>query len=284
MGIKILFSIVIAFAEEVTFTAYSQNPVQEYQLTQEEKSMDLFLYVDKAATAQFIKVYEKGNLVSTYVVSTGREVAESNYKNPNFETYCSSTPTGVFRPLGMHDLYLSEQWGGSKMYNTTFIQNGYAFHGVDQHYYKDLGRRASGGCIRMTQEDSKVVYDKIKIVNSKRGKMRIRIDDSSPESEKINIAEDCANQMLVVKCAQEKLRKEQYYKKNLPVAKTVSGRTFKTYNIPFDYAYQKEVECQSELAAKGAFSLAPRRSPRPYRRPNPLPKVYLTDPPGDAFF
>lgn len=280
--IVFFYFIQFAFCEVTHNIPVVTDPGPQIVLTDEEKNKPLFIYVDKAAGAQTMRVYEKGVLMGSYPVSTGREVAESNYKNPNFETYCSSTPVGDFRPRSMNELHLSNQWGGSKMYNAVFFQGGYAIHGVDENYYEQLGSRASGGCIRMTQENSKKVFDRINAVGMRN--TGIKIVDSSSESERLNIQENCDNQMLVVRCAQEKLRSERYYQTNAPVQRTINGRTFTSFNVPFDYAYQKEEECRAELEAKGAFRQSMRSSPRPRPRPLVFPPVYTTEPVQDSPF
>ncbi len=282
MFIVFLYLIQFGFCEVTHSVPVVLNPAPQVQLTDEEKNKALLIYIDKSASVQTMRIYEKGVLMASYPVSTGREVAESNYKNPNFETYCSTTPVGEFRPRSMSELYLSNQWGGSKMYNTAFFQGGFAIHGVDEHYYEQLGTRASGGCVRLTQDNSKTVFDKINKVGMRN--TEIKIVDSSPESEKINIQEDCENQMLVVRCTQDKLRKEKYYENNPPVQKTINGRTFTTYNVPRDYAYQREEECRAELEARGAFKRSVRTSPRPRARPPVFPPQYTSEPVQDAPF
>lgn len=258
------------------------NPPPAIELTEKEKKMPLLIYVDKGANAQMMRVFEKGMLVASFPVSTGREVGESNYKNPNFETYCSTTPVGEFKPKQMHDLYLSKQWGGSKMYNAMFFKGGYAIHGVDDKYYEHLGTRASGGCIRTTQENSKKIFDKVQKIGAKN--TTIKIVDSSPASDQLRIAEDCENQMKVNQCAQAKLKKEKYYENNPPTPKDVNGETFMIYNIPREYAYEKEVECKEELTAQGALRETVRTSPRPKPRPAKLPIHYSSEPAKDAPF
>ncbi len=280
--IVFLYFIQFAFCEVTQNDSGVTDPGSQIRLTDAEKKKPLLIYVDKAAGAQTMHVFEKGVLTGSYPVSTGREVAESNYKNPNFETYCSSTPVGDFKPRTMNDLHLSNQWGGSKMYNAVFFKGGYAIHGVDDKYYDQLSSRASGGCIRLTQENSKKVFDRINAVGMR--STGIKIVDSSSDSEKLIIQENCDNQMLVVKCAQDKLKSERYYKNNPPVQKTIEGRTFTSYNVPMDYAYQREEECRAELDAKGAFRHSMRSSPRPRPRPLVFPPIYSSEPIQDAPF
>jgi hypothetical protein len=40
-----------------------------------------------------------------------------------------------------------------------FFVGGVALHATEPEFYSKLGSRASGGCVRLTQEDAKTVYD-----------------------------------------------------------------------------------------------------------------------------
>ena len=83
-------------------------------------------------------------------ISTGREkeeIAESG------RSYFSSTPKGFFRPQRVYENYYSVTWEAD-MPNAVFMcQNfarecGIAVHATSKSHYAELGKKASGGCIR----------------------------------------------------------------------------------------------------------------------------------------
>lgn len=124
---------------------------------------DLYLYVNKAVSglwAQQMYVYEKVEdetlpdgydfrLDKRLLASTGRE---------KFERYHTTTPTGLFRldRTRFFPSAISYQWNGTAMpwamffdYNYTTRKSGYAIHAAIPDYNRNLGQRASAGCVRL---------------------------------------------------------------------------------------------------------------------------------------
>lgn len=119
-----------------------------------ESLTDYLIYVD--TNAQVTNVY-KGNmnnwsLIKSMSCSTGKEGSE--------------TPTGVFDIRDKDEWFFSEQYQQGGKYWVQF-QGDYLFHSIP--YAKDketildttLGKAASHGCIRLSLEDSKWLYETI---------------------------------------------------------------------------------------------------------------------------
>ncbi|MGE3611498.1 MAG: L,D-transpeptidase family protein [Bacteriovoracaceae bacterium] len=125
------------------------------------KSYRLVIAVNKSASgsdAQKVNVYENGQLVFTDKVSTGREQVENKTKSGR--VYFSTTPIGFYRPVTVYKDYYSNTWQ-APMPNAVFFRGGIAIHATTESHYKELGKRASGGCVRLTLESSKLMREKI---------------------------------------------------------------------------------------------------------------------------
>ncbi len=126
---------------------------------------DEFLYVSKAAGgawAQHLYMFHKsasGELVyeQAFPVSTGREQQEK---------YFTSTPTGMFEldPNRFDRVHFSHRWHGAAMPWAMFLDytihghaTGIAMHSAEGHAY-ELGKRASGGCIRLPPEKAEELF------------------------------------------------------------------------------------------------------------------------------
>lgn len=90
-------------------------------------------------------VYHYGNLVNRFLISTGRERWETARSG---RTYFTSTPSGWFSPKRYVQTYWSDTWE-ARMDYAIFFNGGIALHATTPDHYKELGRRASGGCVRM---------------------------------------------------------------------------------------------------------------------------------------
>ncbi|WP_408098123.1 L,D-transpeptidase [Peredibacter sp. HCB2-198] len=144
----------------------------------------LVIAVNKAAKgkgAQTLTMYENGVEILKEKISTGREKEE---KAKSGRTYFSTTPKGFFRPTKIYRDYLSYTWN-APMPNAVFFIGGIALHATTKSHYKELGTRASGGCVRMIHESSLLLREKVmdtglgsspgqfKVVNEAKGRNRI---------------------------------------------------------------------------------------------------------------
>ena len=144
----------------------------------------LVIAINKAAKgpeAQTLRIIENGVEILREKISTGREKEE---KAKSGRVYFSTTPKGFFRPTKVYKDYMSYTWQ-APMPNSVFIVGGIAIHATGTSAYADLGKRASGGCIRTKLELSKYIREKVmesgkgsapgqyKIVNESSGRNRI---------------------------------------------------------------------------------------------------------------
>ena len=137
---------------------------------------DLYLYVSKSTTdkgpwAQRMFVLAKQpdqqfKLLHTWLVSTGRE---EQVVSPSGRELGTHTPDGMFKlDRGrFYKDYTSRQWQ-SPMPNAMFFDwqtegrpSGLAIHGSDTNGEKALGNRASHGCIRLSAENARTLFELI---------------------------------------------------------------------------------------------------------------------------
>jgi hypothetical protein len=129
-------------------------------VAQAVRSHRLVIAVNKAAKgpgAQTLTMYENGVEILKEKISTGREKTE---KAKSGRVYLSTTPKGYFRATKMYQDYLSYTWN-APMPNAVFFIGGIALHATTKSHYKELGTRASGGCVRLILETSKLIRSKI---------------------------------------------------------------------------------------------------------------------------
>jgi hypothetical protein len=154
----------VMLAEERLFTALPDD-IEQY--------FDLFLYVSKAtsgALAQRMFIFERGiddqiNPTVQWLVSTGRERREK---------YFTTTPEGIYKLDAdrMHRKWWSRRWNAPMPFAIFFDYTvktgkaGLAVHATPQHI-DELGRRASGGCIRLHPDHARALFDRLDDPSSK---------------------------------------------------------------------------------------------------------------------
>lgn len=119
-------------------------------------------YIEVDKTNQVIRVYERGDgtythLIRRMVCSTGR--------------IDSKLPDKLYEMSGARLKWCRAADGHLYMQYATRIYSSYMFHGVPTDgvggsrvkadYYRKLGERASGGCIRMLCADAKWIFDNV---------------------------------------------------------------------------------------------------------------------------
>lgn len=103
---------------------------------------------------QTMWVYVDGRHTYTWPVSTGREKRENP---PTGRKYFSSTPTGTWTPYGMTRLHRSRLWDANMPY-AIWLTGGIAIHAALPNYERMLGQRASGGCIRLSNQNAATLF------------------------------------------------------------------------------------------------------------------------------
>jgi hypothetical protein len=149
-----------AAEEPLTLQRNPLTPSQVYQRygVNVFAEFPVVILINKAArgpTAQRLLVYHQGDLVGNFATSTGRERWETS---PSGKHYFTTTPVGWFRPIRFIKDYFSQTWE-APMRLSVFFNGGIAVHATTPSHYKDLGQRASGGCVRLTMRNAQVVWN-----------------------------------------------------------------------------------------------------------------------------
>jgi hypothetical protein len=73
------------------------------------------------------------------------------------------TPSGKFRPFRLEEDHYSKEWDDAPMPHSIFFTgDGHAIHGT--LYQKSLGRRASHGCVRLSQTNAATLFSMVEDV------------------------------------------------------------------------------------------------------------------------
>ncbi|MGE3756472.1 MAG: L,D-transpeptidase [Pseudobdellovibrionaceae bacterium] len=118
----------------------------------------------KGSTKQSLVLYKNGVETLKTKVSTGREKIEKKrtlfrWHAPK-KTYFSTTNTGFFGVLWMNTLHKSKLWGTEMPY-AVFFDGGIAVHQAPEGTEGALGKRASGGCVRVSKNVASTIYSYI---------------------------------------------------------------------------------------------------------------------------
>ena len=95
---------------------------------------------------QAMSVYEDGELIDTWPVSTAR---------PGYHT-----PSGTFRPYSYQPMHYSKKFDNAPMPHSIFFSGGYAIHATP--HVGNLGRPASHGCVRLHPTHAATLYEMTK--------------------------------------------------------------------------------------------------------------------------
>jgi lipoprotein-anchoring transpeptidase ErfK/SrfK len=136
------------------------------------KEFRYVIVVNKANTgkeAQTVKVYEYGQLIRTEKVSTGRDAFERKGENHSKRDSWTVTPTGYYTPTTLTRLHKSSAYGGkfswitggTKMPFAIFFNGGIAFHERPNGTEDMLGKKASGGCIRLPKGFAEELFTRV---------------------------------------------------------------------------------------------------------------------------
>ena len=104
---------------------------------------------------QHMDVYLDGELIHRYTVSTAWE---RNVEGKSGRVYNAYTPEGVFTPDALETKRYSNLWRVNLKYVIRF-SGGVWIHATTTDHYKELGAPASGGCVRMHEEDAAELFD-----------------------------------------------------------------------------------------------------------------------------
>lgn len=79
------------------------------------------------------------------------------------------TPVGKFRPVRLEKSWHSRKYDWAPMPHSIFFYRGYAMHGTTEE--RNLGRRASHGCVRLSRENAATLFAMVR----ERGRANARI-------------------------------------------------------------------------------------------------------------
>ena len=127
---------------------YSLGKVKDTLFTLTNNFIEVNLKTQRAI------LHQKNDSDLVFLISTG---------NPNISEGIE-TPQGIFTVQNKNPLATSKQFNDAKLFNWIGVSGNVGFHGLEgKKYYATLGKRASShGCIRISIEDGKILYDKVK--------------------------------------------------------------------------------------------------------------------------
>lgn len=151
--------------------------------------------IDKAAQQMTVEVDGVARWV--WPVSTGRRGYE--------------TPAGNFRPFRLEEDHYSKEWDEAPMpYSIFFTGEGHAIHG--SYETRNLGRRASHGCVRISPRNAEKLFTLIKREGLSNARVVVREDPNAPTVAKRRLPE------------QQVSKQQQQFRKMAPgQAETLSG-------------------------------------------------------------
>jgi|GEM_PF-942715 len=121
------------------------------------QAMAARLHAKVDLSEQSIYISLDGEMLYIWAVSTGRD---------GFET-----PTGTWTAQRKHELWLSRTYDNAPMPFAVFFYGGYAIHGTSA--VSRLGRRASHGCVRVTNRNAETFYNLVDEVGLAETKVEI---------------------------------------------------------------------------------------------------------------
>lgn len=169
-----------AFAQDAGATVSPTRPVDVAVNFSESdletpwiKEFRYVIVVNKAnegSEKQTIKVFEYGKLIRKEKVSTGRDGFERKGENHAKNDSWTVTPTGFYTPNFLSKDHRSSAYGGrfswltggTKMPFAIFFNGGIALHEAPKGTEGALGRKASGGCVRLPESLSSDLFYRVK--------------------------------------------------------------------------------------------------------------------------
>lgn len=127
------------FSPEQVYEAYGVDVYREFPVV---------IYVSKVS--QTATVYQNGQRVNYFLISTGREQWETSKSG---RQYFTGTPAGWFSPQRYVQKHWSNTWQ-AMMEFAIFFNGGIAVHATTPDHYKELGTKASGGCVRAHRDQA----------------------------------------------------------------------------------------------------------------------------------
>lgn len=152
--------------------SFSENDFQTYPWLKEFEIVIVVNKADEGSDKQSLRLYQNGKLKEYARVSSGRENFEKGCsvgQTPRKDhcsnrAYWSTTPTGYFDVDNLVENYFSNLWQTWMPY-AVFFTDGIALHQAPAGTEAKLGKRASGGCIRLHPSIAPVIYKYVQNAN-----------------------------------------------------------------------------------------------------------------------
>lgn len=149
--------------------AFAESDFQNYKWLNEYTNVIVINKANEGSDRQTLRIYTKGKLALVTKTSTGRETYEkgcSAGQEPKKDhcsnrAYWSTTPTGYFDVDTLDEHYFSNLWQTWMPY-AVFFESGIATHQAPAGTEPNLGKRASGGCVRLHPTIAPVVFTTVK--------------------------------------------------------------------------------------------------------------------------
>ncbi len=129
----------------------------------------ILIHVHKSSSPEYLEVMKvnEGQETPMNIFSDGTNRALVSTATPSFHTcgklknQSCSTPVGSFRIDSMQVMHHSNKFNDAPMPFALFFaaNNGIAIHGAVPSEYKDLGKPASHGCVRVHPKNAQSLFD-----------------------------------------------------------------------------------------------------------------------------
>jgi L,D-transpeptidase catalytic domain len=148
---------------------FSESDLKTYSWMNEFTNVIVVNKSNEGNDRQTLRLYVKGKLSTLTKISSGRETFEKGCaagQDPKRDhcsqrPYWSSTPVGYFDVDTLDEKYFSNLWQTWMPY-AVFFESGIATHQAPAGTEPNLGKRASGGCIRMHPNYAPIIFSAVK--------------------------------------------------------------------------------------------------------------------------
>ncbi len=154
---------------EIQMRPFSESDFQTYSWMKEFTNVIVINKANEGNDRQTLRLFVNGKLSQLTKVSTGRETFEKGCaegQDPKKDhcserAYWSMTPVGYFDVDTLDEHYFSNLWKTWMPY-AVFFESGIATHQAPGGTEPNLGKRASGGCVRMHPNYAPIIFTAVK--------------------------------------------------------------------------------------------------------------------------
>jgi hypothetical protein len=148
---------------------FSESDLKTYSWMNEFTNVIVVNKSNEGKDRQTLRLYVNGKLSTLTKISSGRETFEKGCapgQDPKRDhcsqrPYWSTTPVGYFDVDTLDEKYFSNLWQTWMPY-AVFFDGGIATHQAPAGTEPNLGKRASGGCVRMHPNYAPIIFSAVK--------------------------------------------------------------------------------------------------------------------------